>query len=176
MKPFETQYTKWVDGLLTGRELEEFERALGERRAVAEQDRAEARKLGDLLRRYDSEAAAPALANADFFNHEIARQIEAQPASSTAPRLVPLWRLIWAGGSCLGVAALLFFSLVLPGQHPVKPAVDYYAQILNTQPGDPAISAVAFHSDKDNVTVLWLDGLDYMPTTPVASASHPSHR
>ena len=31
--------------------------------------------------------------------------------------------------------------------------------------GTPAVTAAAFHSKKDNVSVLWLDGLDYLPET-----------
>ena len=42
---------------------------------------------------------------------------------------------------------------------------EYMAQFYNARTADPAVSATAFHSKKDNVTVLWLDGLDYLPET-----------
>jgi len=169
MKLFEEQYTAWIDGRLTGEELAAFEAQLerglpnGVTKAQAEADRAAVRQLGVLLRGHYAEVPAPVLKNADFFNQQVLRQIEAEtpPTAPPAATVIP-WpfrRLVWGGLGSLGMAALLFVTLVLPQLHPGQ----YYAQILQTQTGDPSISAVAVHSEKENVTVLWIDGLDYVP-------------
>ena len=78
----------------------------------AAEDRAAARKLGDLLR---SHATVPTLSNADFFNLQLQQRIEAdQPRARVAPLretgafFWPLSRLVWAGAACLGLAALLY--------------------------------------------------------------------
>jgi len=175
MKPFEEQYTAWIDGRLTGRELADFEAQLEEgfanglTKAQAEADRAAAGNVGALLRGHFAQAPAPALKNAEFFNHQILRQIEAETQQSTPPASAPLpwpfWRMIWGGLSSLGVAALLFVTLVMPTLHRPGPPPEYYAQILNASTEDSAISAVAIHSKQENVTVLWIDGLDYVPAT-----------
>lgn len=169
MKPFDEQYTAWIDGTLTGRELAEFEAQLaqglpnGLTKAQAEADRTAARQLGGLLRQHPS--TAPAIKNPDFFSAQILRQIEAeQPRiARPTPSLLPFWRLIWGGLGSLGVAALLFAAFVAPTLHRVGPPPEYYAQILNSRTGDPTISAVSIHSKKEQVTVLWIDGLDYLP-------------
>jgi hypothetical protein len=110
----------------------------------------------------------PPLRNADFFNLGILNQIEADQPKPARREAGPVssWRLIWAGASCLAIAVIILFAFVLPSLHPVRREADYFAEILNSQPGDSSISAVAFHSEKENVTVLWLDGLDYVPSVP----------
>ena len=173
MKTFEELYTAWIDGRLAGRELADFETQLekglpnGVTKAQAEADRSAARQLGALLRSHSAAATAPTLKNAEFFNHQLLRQIEAETPQSVPPAAVPIpWpfrRLIWGGLSSLGIAALLFVTLVLPTLNRPGPPPEYYAQILNASTGDPTISAVAVHSKKENVTVLWIDGLDYVP-------------
>ena len=173
MKTFEERYTAWIDDCLTGRELAGFEAQLekgfpnGLTKAQAEADRVAARNMGALLRGHCAEAPASALKNVEFFNQQLLRQIEAEapqsapPAAASVP--LPFWRLIWGGVSSLGVAALLFALLVLPALHHPGPPPEYYAKILNASTEDPAISAVAVHSNKENVTVLWIDGFDYVP-------------
>ncbi|MEI6350426.1 MAG: hypothetical protein WCP06_04900 [Verrucomicrobiota bacterium] len=169
MKPFETRYTEWVDGLMAESERTEFEAELA-RRGVdlpeAERDRQSARRLGGILREHFSQATAPALSSADFFNHQLFQQIESE--NSRQPERIPslpLGRLIWAGLSCLGAAAL-FAVLLLPARQSHTPQPDYFAQFFNAQAGDPSISAVAFNSEKEDVAVLWLDGLEYLPEEP----------
>ena len=172
MKPFETRYTEWVDGSMPETELAEFEAELtlrGIGKADAEGDREAVRKLGVALRQHFSQSSAPAMSHADFFNHQILQQIESERLRSEAGRSpvrpLPLGRLIWAGLSCLGAAALFAF-LLLPTRESQIPQTDYYAQFFNAQAGDPSISAVAFQSKKDKVAVLWLDGLEYLPKEP----------
>ena len=166
MKTFEENFTAWVDGKLSPEEKLKFEATLGHDAAA---DKADLVKLGVLLR---SHAAPPPLTNGDFFNHQLLQRIASEtqtqaPAPARAPRaswFVP--RFLWAGASSLGAALLLFHFLIPVGPHENAPEqTRYVAQFYNARSADPAISATAFHSKKDNVTVLWLDGLDYMPET-----------
>ena len=170
MKPFESQYTEWVDGKLTGTELAEFEAQLARRGTAqqdAEHDRDDAQRLGNLLRQHLSPSTAPALTHPDFFNHQILQQIEAERRPRRVPaQPEPLWRLAWAGITCTGIAAAALLLLVIPGKRSAAPQADYYAQFLNAQAGQPGISAVTFHSQKADVAVLWLDGLEYLPKEP----------
>jgi len=50
MKTFEEKWTAWLDGQLSGRELSEFEASLPDK-AAADAEKADAKKLGELLKR-----------------------------------------------------------------------------------------------------------------------------
>jgi len=163
---FEAQSAAWIDGSLPERERAAFE-AECQRRGIspeqAEADRQQARQLGGLLRRHAADANPP-LPHPDFFNAQLLRQIQAETQRpEKAPSLWPLRRLVWGGLASLGAAALLFAGLILPSLHQPGPPPEYYAQILNAQTADSTISAVAMHSEEENVTVLWIDGLNYVP-------------
>ncbi len=67
MKTFEEKWTAWLDGELTGKELAEFEASLPDK-AAAELEKQEALKLGAFLK---EQLAAPAMSNAEFFNHQL---------------------------------------------------------------------------------------------------------
>lgn len=179
MKPsdlsFEARYAAWMDGALPESEHAAFEAECARRGiapAQAEADRAAALRLGDLLRGHAKAAASRPIPHADFFNAEILHRIEAEtplPASDAAgdtshaslPLFFPLRRLLWGGLGSLGAAALLFATLVFPTLDRVGPPPEYYAQVLKT--ADPAVSAVAMHPKEENVTVLWIEGLNYVP-------------
>lgn len=165
MKTFEERFTAWVDGQLEGDALAAFEREL-EAHPEAATDRAAAMKIGDLLRAH---ATAPALSNADFFNLQLQQRLEAEMPPPRSPRSEPdavgFWsfaRLIWAGAACLVIAGLLFRTMI-PTAHSPAPS-NYFAQVVEAWPSDPSISATTVYNPQDNVTVLWLDGLDYMPS------------
>src|SRR5437764_12743456 len=100
MKTFEEKWTAWLDDQLSGRELSEFEASLPDK-AVAQSEKAEAKKLGELLKR---ELSAHPLKNEEFFSHQLRERIVQEsgeqrreggrsPTSSwwTIPRL------LWAG-------------------------------------------------------------------------------
>ncbi len=162
MKTFEENFTAWVDGKLPDDERLEFESTLGEDAAV---EKARLLMLGRVLR---SHAAPPPLTNGDFFNHQLLERIAAEdkaaaPRTRRSARFVP--RLLWAGASSLAAAFLLFHFLIPVGPQVNPPSNVYMAQFNNVRSTDPAVTATAFHSKKDNVTVLWLDGLDYLPET-----------
>ena len=161
MKTFEERYTAWVDGKLTGAALEAFERELPDF-GQATADKRAAEQLRTLLRQYGN---APALGNADFFNHQLRHRIGIE--SSEAKQRTWRWsipRLAWAGAACLLVAGALFKALV-PAGKPVEAEPQYFAKIISANPADPTIYATAVYAPEDNVTVIWLDGLDYLPAS-----------
>jgi hypothetical protein len=160
MKTFEERYTAWIDGKLSGVELTHFERELD---ATAPADKENVQQLGDFLRQHSK---APTLANADFFTHQIMHRIASEgmqpPQSRRWKWSIP--RLAWAGALSLLVAGVLFKTIILPDVP--KPAVDpYFAEIVDVRTFDPNISATPVYDPKDNVTVLWIEGLDYLPAS-----------
>lgn len=164
MKPFEERFTAWVDDQLTGAELAEFEKELASY-PEAPAERAEARKLGELLR----SQPAPKMGNEDFFNHQLMQRIAAVTPRAAEPAKARGWfwslpRLALAGGACLVIAGGLFKALIPAGPSPGAQS-DYYAEIVHVRPGDPSISASTLYDPADNVTVVWLDGLDYIPAS-----------
>ena len=161
MKPFEEQYTAWVDGRLSGPELAAFEKELAQHPEAAA-DKNAAQKLGRLLR---ENATAPKLANADFFNLQIQQRIAAdRPREKAAGWFWTLPRLVWAGAVCLLIAGVMFKTMIPTG--PTAGEVDpYFAQVVESWTSEPGVSASTVYNKKDNVTVLWLDGLDYIPAS-----------
>ena len=164
MKTFEERFTAWVDGQLTGSALAEFEKELAAHPEAAA-ERAEARKLGDLLRAQP----APPMGNEDFFHHQLMQRLAAETPRAAAPGRARGWfwslpRLVLAGAACLALAGGLFTALIPAGRPPSAPS-DYYAEVLDLRPGDPSISASTLSNPEDNVTVVWLDGLDYIPAS-----------
>jgi len=163
MKPFEEQFTAWVDGKLAREELAEFEKQLAEHpEAVTEKE--DALRLGALLR---TPPTAPKLTNPDFFNHQLMQRIAAETLRPEEKKQVSFWslpRLAWAGAFCL-IAALALYRTTIPTGAPVGDEPKYFAQVVEAWPADPSISATTVYDPTDNVTVVWLDGLDYIPAT-----------
>jgi hypothetical protein len=164
MKPFEEQFTAWVDGELSDTELAEFEKRLAAHpEATAEKNGA--RRLGELLRAHPT---APRLTNPDFFNHQLMQRIAAdEPRAVERKRSVGFWslsRLAWTGAFCL-VSAFGLYEMMIPkpGSHGTDSK--YFAQVVESWPSDPSISATTVYNPDDNVTVVWLDGLDYIPAS-----------
>ncbi|MHA3773867.1 hypothetical protein ACXR0O_20220 [Verrucomicrobiota bacterium sgz303538] len=170
MKTFEERYTAWIDGRLAGTELETFEKEL-EDRSLAEADKLEAQHLGDLLRRH---GAAPAITNPDFFNHQLMARIRAEQPKQMAgsSRSFFTWPLMrFASAGLFGIAIGWMLATAF-NTGPVKPPTvakkgqpAYVAQVMETRTDDPNVSASVVHSEQDNVTVLWLDGLEYLPAS-----------
>ena len=165
MKPFEEQFTAWVDGKLTGAELEEFEKQLAEHpEAAAEKEGAH--KLGRLLREHPT---VPRLSNPDFFNHQLMQRIAAdmpKPVETKQKRsfIFSIPGLAWAGAFCLLVTGVLFQTTIPGGERHIDKST-YFAQVVENWPADPNVSASTVYDPTDNVTVVWLDGLDYIPAT-----------
>jgi hypothetical protein len=168
MKTFEEKWTAWLDDQLSGRELSEFEASLPDK-AAAEGEKAEARKLGQLLKR---ELSAHPLKNEEFFSHQlserIARESSEQGRERTRRSPTSSWwtipRLLWAGTASLAV----FFICTVLVMRQEKPAEEsqYLTQILNARV-DPVVSPNAtvsiFEVKQDRATVLWTEGLQSLP-------------
>ncbi len=161
MKPFEEQFTAWVDDKLNDAELAEFEKELTTHPEAAA-EKAEALKLGEFLREHPT---TPRLTNPDFFNHQLMQRIAAETPRAAEKKRALFWsvpRLAWAGAFSLLVSFGLFKALIPTGH--IEPS-KYFAQVVEAWPSDPSISATTVYSPEDNVTVVWLDGLEYIPAT-----------
>ena len=165
MKTFEEKWTAWLDGKLSGRELSEFEASLPDK-ATAEAEKADARKLGVLLRR---ELGVSALTNEEFFSHQLRERIRESSVPSGERDANPsTWwtipRLLWTGTASLAVF-LVLTVFVMRDKNPAEES-QYLTQILNARV-DPVISPNAtvsmFEVKQDRVTVLWTEGLQSLP-------------
>jgi hypothetical protein len=168
MKTFEEKWTAWLDDQLRGRELSEFEASLPDK-ADAEAEKAEAKKLGELLKR---ELSAHSLGNEEFFSHRLREKItkENRAAAPTSDRqtATPRWwtipRLLWAGAASLAIFSI-FTVAVMREKNPAEES-QYLTQILNARV-DPVTSPNAtvsiFEVKQDRVTVLWTEGLQSLP-------------
>lgn len=170
MKTFEERFTAWVDGQLAGEALAAFERELAEH-PEAPAEREAAQKLGNLLR---SHSIAPPLSNPDFFSLQLQQRIDAEtpvrrePVRAERATVFSIFsRLVWGGVAFLVLAGVSFF-LTIPRQMANPAPSDYFAQVVEAWPSDPSISATTIYNPDDNVTVLWLDGLDYLPSEQLA--------
>jgi anti-sigma factor RsiW len=167
MKTFEEKWTAWVDGQLSGRELSEFEASLPDK-AAAEAEKAEAKKLGQLLKH---ELSALALTNEEFFSHQVRERIAQESGERrkrTRGTATSTWwtipRLLWAGTTSLAVF-LICTLLVMRQERPAEES-QYLTQILNARV-DPVVSpngtVSIFEVKQDRVTVLWTEGLQSLP-------------
>jgi hypothetical protein len=155
-----------VDGQLSGRELSKFEASLPDK-AAAEAEKADARKLGELLKR---ELSARTLTNEEFFSHQLRekiarlREAPARQARETRSTWWTIPRLLWTGALSLAVF-LVFTVFVMREKNPAEES-QYLTQILNARV-DPVVSPNAtvsiFEVKQDRVTVLWTEGLQSLP-------------
>lgn len=169
MKTFEENWTAWLDGQLTDKELAEFEASLPDISA-AKLEKQEALKLGALLR---EKISTRAMANEEFFHHQLRGEIErdarsTQPTSSESKARETWWsigRLAWTGAASLAIFAVCAF-FVLRDRNPGGQST-YLTQIINARV-DPAVSPNAtisiFERKEDKVTVVWVEGLQSLPS------------
>jgi hypothetical protein len=163
MKTFEEKWTAWLDDQISGRELSDFEASLPDK-ATAQAEKADAKKLGELLKR---ELGAHALTNEDFFSHQLRERIANENRDLSKSRAAVWWtipRLLWAGAASLAVF-LIFTFVVMREKNPGEES-QYLTQILNARV-DPVLSPNAsvsiFEVKQDRVTVLWTEGLQSLP-------------
>lgn len=168
MKTFEEKWTAWLDDQLSGRELSEFEASLPDK-AAAQAEKAEAKKLGQLLKR---ELSAHPLKNEEFFSHQLREKMMqesggrrhegARRISTSSWWTIP--RMLWAGTASLAVF-LVCTVLVMHQEGPAEES-QYLTQILNARV-DPVVSPNAtvsiFEVKQDHATVLWTEGLQSLP-------------
>ena len=168
MKTFEEKWTAWLDDELTGSELAEFEASLPDK-AAAEAEKRDARKLGAFLK---EQLRSRAMANEDFFSHQLRARIERETAAPETPEVPDLrstwWsirRLLWTGATSLAVFVVCTFFVMR--HDTAQDQSQYLSQILNARV-DPAVSPNAtisiFESKEDKVTVLWVEGLQSLPS------------
>jgi len=168
MKTFEEKWTAWIDGELSGTELAEFEASLPDK-ATAEAEKGDAHKLGAFLK---FQLQSQAMGNEEFFHQQLLERIarderaNAEPESAGTRRAWwPIGRLVWAGATSLAIFAVCTF-FVMRENGPADQS-QYLSQILNARV-DPAVSPNAtismFESKDDKVTVLWVDGLQSLPS------------
>lgn len=168
MKTFEEKWTAWLDGELTGDELAEFEASLPDK-AAAEAEKRGAHKLSAFLKEH---LQTRAMNNAEFFNHQLRQRIAndtgttgASDKSERRPGLWPIGRLVWVGATSLAIFCICTF-FVLREKGPTDQS-QYLTQILNARvdPGlSPNATTTVFESKEDKVTVLWVEGLQSLPS------------
>src|SRR3954467_9829652 len=167
MKTFEEKWTAWIDGELAGHELVEFEASLPDL-AAAEAEKREAQKLGAFLKEH---LPCRAMGNEEFFSRQVREKIASASAvpekfSAGGDRVWwPIGRLVWVGATALALFSVSTFFVMRE-----KPATDqsqYLSQILNARV-DPVVSPNAtitmFESKEDKVTILWVEGLQSLPS------------
>ncbi len=167
MKTFEEKWTAWVDGELTGAELVEFEASFPDK-ATAEAEKREAQTLGTFLKEH---LECHAMGNEEFFHHQLRERITADDRgtrgeSAGSGRVWwPIGRLVWVGATALAIFSVCTFFVMR--EQPAADQSQYLSQILNARV-DPAVSPNAtismFESKEDKVTVLWVDGLQSLPS------------
>jgi hypothetical protein len=169
MKTFEEKWTAWLDGELSGNELAEFEASLPDK-AAAEAEKRDAQRLGAFLK---EQLQGRAMANEEFFHHQLRERIDSDSPAAVGARentglgraWWPIGRLVWAGATSLAIFSVCTF-FVLRDKGPTGQS-EYLTQILNARV-DPAVSPNAtismFEAKEDRVTVLWVEGLQSLPS------------
>ena len=168
MKTFEENWTAWLDGQLSGRELAEFEASLPDK-AGAEAEKAEVTKLRKLLK---SAIGVQTLNNDEFFSHQLRERIVLESGGSSRVSdgrmegftwwTVP--RLLWTGAA--SIAVFFVCTVLVMRDKNGSEESQYLTQILNARV-DPIVSPSAtvsiFEVKQDRVTVLWTEGLQTLP-------------
>ena len=166
MKTFEEKWTAWIDGELAGDELAEFEASLPDR-AAAEAEKRDVLRLGTFLKEH---LPCRAMGNEEFFSHQLRERMaegQTRPREhADQPRAGwPIGRLAWVGSTAVAIFGL--FAFFVMREEPQQDQSQYLSQILNARV-DPVVSPNAtitmFESKEDRVTVLWVDGLQALPS------------
>jgi hypothetical protein len=164
MKTFEEKWTAWLDGQLTGKELEDFEASLPDR-AAAEAEKRDAQKLGKLLKQ---ELGAEVLKHEEFFSHQVQERIAREHGTRDRARQRGTWwtvpRLALSGAVSLALF-MLCAVFVIRDKNPAEQS-QYLTQILNARVDtnvSPNATISIFETKEDKVTVLWVEGLQSLP-------------
>ena len=167
MKTFEEKWTAWIDGELPGAELVEFEASLPDK-AAAEAEKHDAAKLGTFLKEH---LPCRAMGNEEFFNHQLRERMNADAGGGRSERTGsgrawwPIGRLAWVGATALAIFGVCTFFVMR--ENPTTEQSQYLSEILTARV-DPAVNPNAtismFKSKEDKVTVLWVEGLQSLPS------------
>ncbi len=170
MKTFEEKWTAWVDGKLSENELAEFKASLPDL-SVAEMEKQQALKLGNLLR---EKIGVRAMTNESFFHHQLMQEIErdahaAEAPAAREPAMRETWwsigRIVWTGAASLAILTLCTFLLLRDPD--VGGQSTYLTQIINARMGpevSPDATISIFEAKEDKVTVVWVEGLQSLPS------------
>lgn len=174
MKTFDEKLNAWLEGRLQGKELADFEASLPEVSAAELEQQQNELKLGALLKEH---IGARAMTNEDFFNHQLRTQIESETRAADNSQLGhefaqprqswwSIGRLVWSGAASLAIFAICTF-FVMRQEDPTSHST-YLTQIINARIIDPAASPDAtisiFETKEEKVTVVWVDGLQSLPS------------
>ena len=169
MKTFDENLNAWLEGRLNEKERADFEAALPEISA-ADVERQEEPKLSALLR---EQIGSRVMSNEEFFQHQLLEEIVRDQRAASPVRPEPVtretwWsisRLLWTGATSLAIFAVCTFFVMRDADVGGQSA--YLTQIINARV-DPTVSPDAtismFESKEDKVTVLWVDGLQSLPS------------
>ncbi len=161
---FEENFSAWLDGALSAEEAAELEKEMRARGFDPLAERRAANQLGAILRQH---SPPPVLDSPDFFNHQILHRLESELDRHPAPAVKRAWwtlpRFAWAGAFCLLIATVLYQAFVVNEPATAIDRSPYFAKVIDARPLAPNVSADTVYSDRDNVTVVWLAGLDNLP-------------
>ena len=154
-----------MDGEMSDGELAEFAAELS-KYPGAEAERVAVEKIGQLLRGQ----VVPPLRNGDFFNEQLAQRMRVEGGEVGGRKgreggflgveWGGMWRWLIGGGVvCSVVAGGLFWW----ASREVNGGRDNGAEVVGLRPADPSISASAIYDRKEKITIVWLEGLDYIP-------------
>ena len=152
---------------MSGDELAEFEASLPDK-ATAEAEKRDAHKLGAFLKEH---LQGHAMDNEEFFHHQLRERIASESAVPTSSSAGggrvwwPIGRLVWVGATALAIFSVCTFFVMR--EKPATQQSQYLSEILTARV-DPAVSPNAtitmFESKEDRVTVLWVEGLQSLPS------------
>lgn len=181
MKTFEEKFVAWQDGTLENSERESFENELAVRLDSGTdpaKDLLGWQRVRDMLRA-DADASlnpSATLSNPDFFSHQIRAQIDREPSASAGRSVssqqrapVSFWfglpKFAWAGVVLLAAGFVLSGLLIPRGQKAATAQMENAepALIVETRTFGDGIVATEFKMESAPITVLWLDGLEYLP-------------
>lgn len=149
LSTYEVELMAYLDGQLTDEQTAAFEREHPE--ALAE------KKQTNQLRAVLKAAGSPALRNPEFLNRQILREITPAPAPQLATKPekpFPLWRLFFAGATCLLLAVGVYHQFVPDDAR--RPA--YLAEVISMKTGDSALTSRVIQ--EDGLTMVMIDGLE----------------
>ena len=170
MNKFEENLDAWLAGRLSGKELADFEASLPEISAAELEQQEDAQKLRALLKTH---LDAPAMSNEEFFHHQLQTQIERDEQPVARPAFAEpkqswwsIGRLVWTGAASLAIFAVCTFFVMREDSSVSQSG--YLTQIINARIIDPAASPDAtitmFESKEEKATVVWVEGLQSLPS------------
>jgi anti-sigma factor RsiW len=163
---FEEQFTAWLDGQLDPVAASALEKEMRARGFDPAAERAAHQAVSRTLREHSE---VPAMKNLDFFQHQLLHRIEQEqalnmPSEKTLRRSwLTIPRLVWAGALSLLMAGVLFRTLIPMGGGTAGDQSPYFATVVDTRTFEASVSVSTVYDPRSNVTVLWLDGLEYLP-------------